>query len=313
MKKLIAYLAFVFMVAAVPVTAADSIKVFACEPEWASLVNELGGEYVQTYAATNAQQDPHHIRARPSLLAKMRGSELVLCSGADLEVGWLPLLLQKSGGKGVQPGAEFSLMAADLVPVLEKPQVIDRSMGDVHPDGNPHVHLNPHNIILVAKVVHDRLKRLRPEYAAQFQQQYQQFVTRWTKAIADWENTAQSLKGQSVFAHHKSWSYLIDWLGLNLINTLEPKPGLPPTAGQLEKLFVEARTKQAFAILRTPYDPSAPSQWLGAKANITQLQLPYTIGGRDNITDLFLLFDETLAELLAASKNIDRAKVSHDE
>ena len=158
-------LAAVLLMAA-PISAVAKVRVFACEPEWASLAEAIGGEYVETYAATHARQDPHHIRARPSLIAKMRQADLVLCSGASLEAGWLPSLLQKAGNARVQPGGEFHLLAAETVPVLEIPETVDRSMGDIHPEGNPHVHLNPHNIPIVAEALTQRLQALDPANAA---------------------------------------------------------------------------------------------------------------------------------------------------
>ena len=124
--------------------AADNINILACEPEWASLAEELGGGHVKVFSATHAKQNPHFIRARPSLISKARRADMIMCSGAGLEAGWLPILIQK-GSSRIQPGKPGYFLAADFVPVLEIPTVLDRSLGDIHPEGNPHVHLNPHN------------------------------------------------------------------------------------------------------------------------------------------------------------------------
>lgn len=277
--------------------AVAKIKVFACEPEWASLADAVGGAYVETYAATHANQDPHHIRARPSLIANMRGTDLVFCSGADLEVGWLPLLLQKAGSVDVQPGERFNLMAADYVSLLEKQEVADRRMGHVHPAGNPHVHLNPHNILLIAGALSERLQRLDPANAPALRKQYEDFAARWTAAITRWERDAAQLKGRRVITHHRSWSYLIDWLGFELVDTLEPKPGIPPTTGHLEALLQTVRNKPVLALIRTPYDPDDASEWLASKTGTAALELPYTVGGADSVTDLFSLYDQTLEKL----------------
>jgi len=285
------------LVCTLPSLAASQIKVFACEPEWASLAQLIGGEYVDAYAATHADQDPHHIRARPSLIAKMRGSDLVICSGADLEVGWLPILLQKSGKASVQPGREFYLMAADFVPVLEKPTRVDRSMGDVHPGGNPHVHLNPHNIVLVAKQLNQRLQKLDQANAAAIQHNYENFIKQWQESITRWEADAQSLKGKAVITHHKSWSYLIGWLGLELVDTLEAKPGIPPSSSHLRALLKKVKNSQVSAIIRTPYDPDDASDWLANKTSIPPLVLPYTVGGGEGADDLFALYEQTLKDL----------------
>ena len=141
----------------VPASAHAKVRVFACEPEWASLAKMIGGNSVEAYAATHARQDPHHIRAKPSLIAKMRKADLVICSGASLEIGWLPILLQKAGNANTQPGSIGYFLAAEVVPVLGKPVRIDRAQGDIHPEGNPHVHMNPHNVALVAAALTERL------------------------------------------------------------------------------------------------------------------------------------------------------------
>ena len=169
----------------IPLTAQAKVNILACEPEWASLAEEIGGERVKTLSATNAHQDPHYIRARPGLLNKARRADLLLCSGAGLEIGWLPLLLQKAS-RQVQPGASGYLMAADFVPLLEKLDVADRSMGDVHPEGNPHVHLNPHNILLVAQELTKRLEHIDSGHAGEYRERYEDFSKRWQQSIAQW-------------------------------------------------------------------------------------------------------------------------------
>lgn len=274
------------------------VRVFACEPEWASLAEAIGGKFVKADSATHAKQDPHYIRARPSLIAKMRRADLVICSGADLEAGWLPILLQKAGNADVQPGSPYHIMAADLVPVLDKPTEVDRSMGDVHPQGNPHVHLNPHNVMKVATILNKRLQALDGAHAEAIQKQYEAFSNRWQRAVARWEEEAAILKGKRVITHHSAWRYLLDWLEIEQGNTLEPKPGIPPNTGHLETLLQQVRGVPVLAIIRTPYAPSAGSQWLSGKTKLPSLVLPYTVGGSERASDLFGLFEETLQRLI---------------
>lgn len=283
---------------AAPMSAAAKVQIFACEPEWASLVEVVGGKFVNVYTATHARQDPHYIRARPSLIAKMRRADLVICSGAGLEAGWLPVLLQKAGNADVQRGSLFHLSAAALVPVLEKPESVDRSMGDVHPEGNPHVHLNPYNILIVAKTLNERLQALDQANAAAIQKQYGDFADRWQGAISRWEEQASVLKGKRIITHHKTWSYLIDWLELDLVNSLEAKPGIPPNAAHLEVLLQQVKKTSVLAIIRTPYAPDDASEWLAEKTGIPAFVLPYTVGGSDQAWDLFALFEHTILRLV---------------
>jgi zinc/manganese transport system substrate-binding protein len=233
-------------------------------------------------------------------MAAVRKADLVICSGAGLEVGWLPLLLQKAGGAGVQPGQAGNLMAADYVTKLDVPERVDRSDGDVHPEGNPHLHLNPHNIALVAAELQKRLAQLDAGNGAYYQQRYTDFSKRWNAAIEGWEKQGAALRGVSVVVHHKSLSYLLHWLGMREAATLEPKPGIPPTTGHLEALLQRLRGEPAKAILYTPHEPGDASQWLSQKTGILVLVMPYTVGGDAESADLFALFDRTLALLKGA-------------
>jgi len=271
--------------------------VFACEPEWAALAHEVGGDKVDAYSATHARQDPHHIRARPSLISRIRRADLVVCSGADLEVGWLPLLMQRGARAGVQPGTDGYMMAADHVPVLEIPTVVDRSLGDVHPGGNPHVHLNPENLIILAKELSRRLMKIDPQNADYYQNRLAEFQSTWRTAIDGWKTRVSKLSGMPVMVHHKSYTYLIDWIGLKEVATLEVKPGIPPTASHLNSLLRSASTQKVKAILRTPYDPADASEWLSSKTGIVALKLPYTVERDAPSGSLAKLFDSSIAVL----------------
>ena len=285
------------LLSAVPFTAMAQVNVFACEPEWAALAEEIGGAKIKTFSATHARQDPHYIRARPSLIAKVRRADLIICSGAELEVGWLPILLQKAGPQ-VQPNGIGHLMASQYVPLLGAGANVDRSMGHVHAAGNPHIHLNPHHMVPIAAQVSDRLAKIDPANAAHYQSRLQDFTQRWQQALAQWETRATNLKGAQVVVHHSSLSYLIDWLQMRTVASLEPKPGIPPTTSHLESLLQQLNAAPANLMLRTPYEPDTASLWLSSKTNIPAVVLPYTIDGAANTGDLFALYEATLAVLL---------------
>jgi zinc/manganese transport system substrate-binding protein len=273
------------------------INVFACGPEWKALAEEIGGDKLKAYSATTANQDAHHIRAKPSLIAKMRNTDLVICSGAGLEIGWLPVLLQKAGNAKTQTGGVGNLEASQYVNILDIPTSVDRSMGDVHPEGNPHIHLNPYNILKVADELTLRLKKLDAENADYYQSRFADFSGKWNVAIKKWELQAASLKGKKVIVHHKDLNYLLDWLDLQEAASLEEKPGIPPSSSYLEKVLQTARSNQIMAILRIPSAPDDDSKWLSKKTNIPALVVPYTVGGNVAAVDLFSLFDETIRVL----------------
>ncbi|MGH8756008.1 MAG: metal ABC transporter substrate-binding protein [Burkholderiales bacterium] len=279
-----------------------ALNVLACEPVWAALTQELGGDKVSVYTATTALQDAHHIEARPSLIAKARSADLVICTGAELEIGWLPLLMSQTGNGKIQLGTPGHLEASNFVLKLEIPKLLDRAQGDIHPAGNPHIHLDPHNIARVAEVITDRLSQLDPANAAIYQARGKAFQERWQAAIQRWEQEGAPLKGVPVITHHKDMTYLIHWLGMREVGNLEPKPGLPPTAGHLSELFSNMQRDPAKMILRTPFQDPRPSESLASRANIPAVMLPYTVGGDDKAKDLFSLFDDTIQRLLKVAK-----------
>jgi zinc/manganese transport system substrate-binding protein len=275
-----------------------ALNVFACEPEWASLAQELGGDKVSVVSATTARQDPHHIEARPSLIARMRAADLVVCSGSELEIGWLPLLLTQSGNNRVQPGSPGYLEASRYVLKLEVPTTIDRSMGDVHPGGNPHIHTDPRNIARVAKVLAERLAQLDAANAATYRSRADAFDKRWAEAIARWEKQAAPLKGVPLVQHHKGFTYLINWLGMREVGDLEPKPGIPPTTSHLAGLVEQMKKAPAKMIVYSSYDDPKAAQFLSQRTGIPNVMLPFTVGGSDRAKDLFGYFDDLVARLL---------------
>jgi len=276
------------------------LRVFATVPEWAALAREIGGDKVQVYAATNAFQDPHRIEAKPSLLAQARQANLVIAAGADLEIGWLPLVLRDSGNAAIQPGRPGYFEAASVVSRLDVPAVIDRAHGDVHAAGNPHIHLDPRNVLKVGEALSARLAELDAANAAAYQAGYKTFAGKWQAAISRWEKEAAPLRGVPVLVHHASFAYLSHWLGLKEVGTLEPKPGVEPSSGHLSGLLARQQATPARMVLRTAYNQDGPSLWMSGKAGIPAVLLPYTVGGTPEAKDLFGLFDDSVQRLLKA-------------
>ena len=301
MKKFIRlFLTSIMLLVAIPATAA--LNVFACEPEWASLADELGGERVKTVSATTAYQDPHHIEARPSLIAKVRRADLLICSGADLEVGWLPLLQRQASNAKVLPNTPGYFEASAMVKRLDIPVKIDRSMGDVHAAGNPHVHLDPRRIQTIAKALQVRLIEIDPAGKDYYQQRFVNFNQRWQQAMNKWQHQASQLKGTRMVVHHRDWVYLFDWLGIEIAGALEPKPGLPTTASHLVSLKQTLKAKPAKMIVHTTYQNPRGAKRLSQLTGIPVVQLPYTVGGAEQVKDLFSLFDVTIQRLTGVKK-----------
>ena len=278
-------------------STSSALDVFACEPEWGSLMQELAGDKAEITVATTAFQDPHRLQARPSLIAAARRADLIVCTGADLEVGWLPLLLRRAGNAKIQAGNPGNFVAAEYVRRIEIPATIDRAQGDIHPQGNPHIHLNPRNIERVADALTKRLQTIDPANSADYQSQLDDFQERWSDATGDWEERAISLEGMRLASHHRSFSYMAAWLGLDIVATLEPKPGIPASGAQLAALLEQLTPNPPAGVIRTPYENEKPSQWLSARIDIAEIVLPFTIGGTPDSVDLFSLYDETIRML----------------
>ena len=286
------------LLAAVSLPALAALQIFATVPEWGALAREIGGEKVSVFVATTALQDPHRIQARPSLLAQARRAQLVVATGADLEAGWLPLVIRDSGNANIQPGRPGYFEAARYVTLRDVPAVLDRAQGDVHAAGNPHFQLDPRNLLTIGKALSARLGELDPLNAQAYLDAYQAFAGKWQAAIARWEKEAAPLRGMPVLAHHDSFVYLAHWLGFKVTGTLEPKPGIEPTSGQLSALVARQQSAPARMVLRTAYQSDGASLWIVAKAGIPAVLLPFTVGGTPEAGDLYGLFDDTVRRLL---------------
>jgi zinc/manganese transport system substrate-binding protein len=298
MKNTMRLLVMLLVAGAAPAHAA--LKILATTPDWGALTTELGGERVDVYVATTALQDVHRVEARPSLVARARTADLVVANGAELEIGWLPVLIQESGNSRIRPGAPGYFEATSALRLLEVPTAVDRAMGDIHPQGNPHVQLDPHNIQAVAHALTAKLSALEPAQAAYYASRAKDFDARWTEAIQRWEAKAAPLKGESVVIMHRDQAYLCHWLGLDEVASIEPKPGVPPTASYLGQLVTRLAATPPKLILLNAYNDPKPANWLSERVHAPAVVLPFSVGGTPEAKDLFGLFDDTINRLLAA-------------
>ena len=301
MKKIIhGALTVLLVTLALPSQAA--VRVLATTADWGALTKELGGERVDVYTATTAMQDVHRVEAKPSLVARARTADLLVANGAELEVGWLPILLQESGNPKIQRGAPGHFEATSAVTLVEVPTKLDRAMGDIHPFGNPHIQLDPRNIAAVAKALTAKLAAVDPAGAEYYAGRGADFDRRWTEAIARWRAKAEPLKDVPVVIMHRDQAYLCRWLGLKELAAIEPKPGVPPSAGYLGQLVTRLSASPPKMILINAYNDPKAAKWLSERVHAPTVVLPYSVGGSPAAKDLFGLFDDTLDKLLGAAK-----------
>jgi len=288
------------LLAAAPCGGAQAaLGVFACEPEWGALAKEIGGDNLDIYVATTAKQDPHQIQARPSLIARVRSADLVVCSGAELEIGWMPVVLRQAANGKVQPGSPGYFAAADYVRLLEIPSRLDRAEGDIHAAGNPHIQTSPKNFRSVSVALARKLAELDGAHAAVYAEREKDFLRRWDEAMARWETKAAPLKGASVAVYHKGWIYLMDWLGMKEALAVEPKPGVPPGAAHIAELVDDIPKAGVKMVIYASYEDGRPSQAVAERAKIPAVMLPATVDGSEAATSLFTFFDDIVNRLLA--------------
>jgi zinc/manganese transport system substrate-binding protein len=290
--------ALLMLAAAAPSQAA--LRVLATTADWGALAAELGGDRVSVYTATGALQDVHRVDARPSLVARARTADLLVSNGGELEIGWLPVLVRESGNKRIQPGAPGYFEATAQLRLLEVPTQFDRARGDIHPQGNPHVQLDPRNVAAVARALTARLVRLDAANATFYRQRGADFDTRWAAAMERWDRKAAPLKGVPVVVMHRDQAYLCHWLGLKELAAIEPKPGVPPSAGHLSELVTRLSATPPRMILINAYNDPKAANWLSQRIQSPVVLLPFSVGGTPQAKDLFGLFEDTLDRLLVA-------------
>lgn len=280
---------WVFMLALLmaSMTSQAQIQVFACEPEWASLVRTLGGEHVDVYSATTNKQDPHFIQARPSLIAKTRRAELLVCTGAELEIGWLPVLLIKSGNASILEGGDGHFLAANYVELDGQQENVDRSHGHVHAAGNPHIHLDPDRLLMVAKQLAKRLGELDSAHVADYQQNLATFTYQWKAKMHEWQNVTSPLQGCGVVVHHDNWLYMLDWMGIKSLAKLEKKPGVPPSSVHLSSLISQLEGQNALGVIYANYQDERASKWLSKKTGLPAVKLSFSPSPEQSLIDWY--------------------------
>ncbi|MFN3976938.1 MAG: metal ABC transporter substrate-binding protein [Aquificaceae bacterium] len=270
------------------------LRVAATYPWIGELAKEVGGERISLYVIAKPTEDFHFVVPKPSHIAKLRSADLLIINGASLEIGFLPPLIQQSNNPKIQPGRGGFLDLSNFVELIEKPLVVSRELGDVHPEGNPHYHLNPHNIPILAKAIKERLCELDRANCGYYTSRLEDFLKRWSQRLREWDEGFSKLRGLRVVQYHKTYNYLFGQYGIQTVGTLEPLPGIPPTAKHLEDLSKAAKGAK-FVIYESFRDPK-PANRLAQAIGAKPLVLPHDVGV-EGVKNLFDLFDVILQRL----------------
>jgi zinc/manganese transport system substrate-binding protein len=291
--------------ALVPLTARaqDKLNVIAATEDLASIAREVAGDKATVESLARGYQDPHYVEPKPSFILKLQKADVLIVVGRELELGWLPPLMQQSRNARVQPGGNGYLDASLHADILEIPQgQITRAMGDVHPLGNPHYWLDPENGKRVAKDVADKFSQLRPNDRAYFEQRLADFTTRVDAAEKRWLAAMAPYKGTKVVTYHRSFPNFAQRFGLDIIGYVEPRPGIPPTPQHTLDLINEMKRQNVKLILVEPYFDLKTPKKVAADIGGQVLVMPPSVGGVKEVTDYFKLFDYDINLLIDAIK-----------
>ncbi len=278
--------------------AAEPLRVVTSIETFADLARRVGGDKVTVESLSHGYQDPHFVDAKPNLMVVLNRADLLVRVGLDLEVGWLPLLVQGCRNERLQPGQPGDLDASTLVDVQDVPQVkVTRAMGDLHPAGNPHYWIPPVNAVRLARGLADRFKQLRPADAPYFDAQFQKFLGELKGRAAGWDALAKPLAGRKVVTYHRSWVYVTRWLKLDEVGYVENKPGVPPSPDHLAELIVLMRAQGVKTIMVEDFYNRSVAEMVADKTDGKVLAMPSDVGARPDVKSYFDLVDAVLAAL----------------
>lgn len=278
--------------------SAWSLRVVATTPDLAAIARAVGGEHVVVSSLLLGVQDPHQIEAKPSYIRDLRQADLLIYNGLELEMGWLPLLIDGARNPHIRVGSLGHLDASRGVMVLEKPlTAVDRSQGDVHPEGNPHYLLDPRNGKIVARTIAERLAQLDPDHRSDYERYLTAFLREMDRRIAGWERRLAVVKGISLVAYHKTWEYLAAWAGFRIVAYVEEKPGIPGSPRHIVSVLKRIQEEEALAVIATVYNPVKECESLAKRAGIVSVRLPSAVGAEKTITTYPDLFDALVAHL----------------
>jgi len=274
-----------------PLTLFANLKVAVSYPYIGALTKEIGGENVDTIVLAKGNWDPHFVVPRPSLISKVRRADALIMNGGQLEIGWLPPLLDRAGNPDVQANGKAFLNLFEHINPINIPVKVDRSCGDVHPDGNSHFHLDPKNILILAKTIKYFLSYLDLQNKDLYEKNYNNFVQMWEKKLVEWDKKMADKKGTKIVQYHDIFAYFNKAYGLETIATIEPLPGVPPSSKYTIELIQQIKDEKPRVILHDVYHATKTAEFISDKTGIKVVLMPHDVGALDDIESLVSLFD----------------------
>lgn len=302
--RTIILLALALLMAAGPTSAGDELRVVCTLTDLGWLAAQVGGEDAEVTVLCSGEYDPHFLPARPSLARRLGKADLLCYNGLDLEVGWLPVLLDKARNPRVRPGRAGDLdCSLALEHVLEVPAgEVSRAQGDVHAQGNPHYLVDPRNGVRVARLMAARMGELRPEAAARFGARAEALAADLAPRIAAWEEAAAAIRARPLVIYHKQWEYLADWLGLELLGAIEHRPGISPSPRHVDELTAKARAAGVRKVVAAPWNHLDVAAEAARRMDAELVVLPAAVASLDEAVDYPTMFEIILERLVSGAK-----------
>jgi ABC-type Zn uptake system ZnuABC Zn-binding protein ZnuA len=276
------------------------LRVVTTTPDLAALAREIGGSAITATALAKPTEDPHFVDAKPSHIVTLNRADMLIEGGAELELGWLPALLQGVRNTKIAVGAPGRISANLGVRMLDVPTTFDRSRGDVHALGNPHFMLDPLNVKLIAAQITEHLAQIQPAQAAQFRANQQKFNTTLDAKLAEWQAALAPFRGAKIVTYHRDFSYLAERFSLNVVATLEEKPGIAPSPAHLARVISTMRDQGARVILVQPYQNRRTAETVARQTSATVLDMPQQPGAEPGTDTYFALMDHLVRTLAGA-------------
>jgi len=268
------------------------VNVVATLPWIGNLAKLIGKEKVSVTTLVKTNQDPHYVEAKPSLIVAARKADIIMYNGLDLEIGYLPVIIESSKNPAIQPGKPGNFDCSQFITPIEKTPSADRSMGDIHPLGNPHYHFSPSNIIKVARGMAEILAKIDPSNEAYYRKNFREFQSKWQGKITQWKS--KNLAGKKFVAYHWLFSYLADEFDFQIVGCIEAKPGIPPSSGEIKNIIDTINRTKPNAILVNVYSPKKPVEFVTKKTNIKSILVPHDVGSLPGTDDWFLFMDRVI-------------------
>jgi zinc/manganese transport system substrate-binding protein len=282
---------------ALAVPAQARTKIVVTYPYIASLVVEIAKDKADVSTLAKGDEDPHFVVPRPSFIGKLRQADLLIINGGSLEIGFVPPLIRQANNPKIMPGAEGFIDLSQSVELIEKPDKVSRSEGDIHPEGNPHFITDWHNVPALARAIADALARADRGAASAYQKNLDAFLARWKVKSAEWDKRAEPLRGKAVIQYHRLFDYFVLRTGMRIVGELEPKPGIPPTSRHLEELIDANAAGTIYMIITDPYHERKSPEGLAKKMSVPWVVLPQDVAAVPAAKDIFSLYDTLLASV----------------